>query len=200
MLSVLRPAGGVASPSSLIMIALISAAWVSTDAKAQTLHAFLSDSATHKHTTAQPFAGRSIEEDSEQQLGVGPPAAAAAAAAVAATASVPRRRAGTAAGAGTFNFVPMPLEMIGGIGGNRRRRLMQQQSRFVASMRQQCNVGTNSELTSVQALLAETEARPHAGELTYGWFDLAACHLAKHPCSLGTQQGDHVYPPDPPPY
>ncbi|PSC68750.1 DNA mismatch repair MLH1 [Micractinium conductrix] len=68
---------------------------VRTDAKAQTLHAFLSDSATHKHTTAQPFAGRSIEEDSEQQLG--------------------------------------------------------------------CNVGTNSELTSVQALLAETEARPHAG-------------------------------------
>ena len=183
------------------MIALIPAAWVSTDAKAQTLHAFLVDDATHKHTTAQPFAGRSIEEDSEQQLGVGPPAAAAAAAAagVAAMASVPRRRARTAAGAGAFDFVPMPLEMIGGIGGNQRPRLVQQQSRFVAPMRQQRNVRTNSGLTSVQALLAETEARPHAGELTYGWFDLAACHLAKHPCSLGTQQGDHVYPPDPPP-
>ncbi|PSC74702.1 DNA mismatch repair Mlh1 [Micractinium conductrix] len=31
---------------------------VRTDAKAQTLHAFLVDDATHKHTTAQPFAGR----------------------------------------------------------------------------------------------------------------------------------------------
>ncbi|PRW20651.1 DNA mismatch repair Mlh1 isoform X1 [Chlorella sorokiniana] len=165
---------------------------VRTDAKAQTLHAFLGASQQHQ-PPAPAGAAQQAEQQTQQQEqdepaamdedrpaqhdSLAPPAAAAAAAAVAA-AAVPaaRRRAGTAAvggaGAGAFDYMPTPMEIAGsgaataGIaGGSQPPAASQQQqgTQFVAPVRQQRATGPSSSLASVRTLLAEAESRPHAG-------------------------------------
>ncbi|KAI7838887.1 hypothetical protein COHA_007352 [Chlorella ohadii] len=107
---------------------------VRTDAKAQTLHAFLGVS---QHNTPPPAStpqqvqqaqqaqqqqaqneATAMDEDRPAQHdGLAPPAMAAAAAAAAAVVPAARRRAGPAAagsvGAGAFDFMPTPMEIAG---------------------------------------------------------------------------------------